>query len=226
MTQPSPNAITAVVFDAYGTLYDVHSVIAACDRLWPDKGANVSQLWRQKQLEYTWQRTLMGRYVPFDEVTASALRYAVNALHLPLTESQASELAASYTALTPYAEVRDTLDQLRGKQLAILSNGTPGMLEPLVEASGLGRWITDVISVDQLKVYKPTPRVYQLAVDRLEVDPAQILFVSANGWDACGAKSFGFQVAWINRLGAPPDALGAAPDYIVKSLAELPAIVK
>ena len=222
MTTP----IAAVVFDAYGTLYDVHSVVTACDRLWPAKGASVSQLWRTKQLETTWQRTLMGRYVDFGEVTLAALRYATAALHLVCTESQALDLAEEYKRLTPYPEVRDTLDQLRPRQLAILSNGSPAMLEPLVEHSGLGRWITDVISVHQLKLYKPSPSVYRLAVDRLEVAADEILFVSANGWDACGAKSFGFQVAWVNRAGAPLDSLGAVPDHTIKSLAELPALVK
>lgn len=221
--------LQALVFDAYGTLYDVHSVVEECNRLWPGQGAALSQLWRAKQLEYTWQRSLMGRYLPFHEITAAALAYACAVLKLPLTEARAAALMQTYHRLETYPEVNQALVQLHdgGKlPLAILSNGSPQMLEPLVESSGLLHLIGDVISVDSLRIYKPAPRVYQLAVDRLELEREDIGFVSSNCWDACGAKSFGFQVFWVNRAGAPVDALGAAPDHIIGSLAELPELVR
>jgi 2-haloacid dehalogenase len=217
--------VNAIVFDAYGTLYDVHSVAAECERLWPTHGAAVSTLWRAKQLEYTWLRSLMGRYVDFAEVTAGALRYACATLKLHCSDDTAAALMAQYRRLAPFSEVRDALEQLRARPMAILSNGSPAMLEPLVESSGLGRWIGDVISVDAQRIYKPTPSVYRLAVDRLELPPEEILFVSSNGWDACGARAFGFPAVWVNRTGAPLDALGAKPDHVIASLAELPALV-
>ncbi len=217
--------LSALVFDAYGTLYDVHSVIAACERLWPEKGNAVSQLWRAKQLEWTWQRSLMGRYVDFREITIAALRYAATNLHLPCDDERVGTLLEAYLRLEPFAETRDALEALRPIPCAILSNGSPSMLEPLVANSGLDRWISDVISVDALHIYKPTPRVYQLAVDRLELPADEIGFVSSNCWDACGAKAFGFHAFWINRTDAPVDALGAPPDHILKSLADLPRLV-
>ena len=220
-TSAAAGSPAAIVFDAYGTLFDVYSVTAACDALWPGAGARVAQLWRAKQLEYTWLRTLMGRYAGFESVTRAALRFATASLDLECSDAIEADLIGEYRRLAPYPEVRDALEQLRAIPMAILSNGDPGMLEPLIEASGLGRWIGDVISVDAVRLYKPTPRVYQLAADRLDADPAAILFVSSNGWDAIGAKSFGFRVAWVNRLGAPLDGLGAAPDHIITSLAAL-----
>ncbi len=217
--------LNAIVFDAYGTLFDVHSVIAECNAIWPERGTAVSSLWRTKQLEWTWQRTLMGRYVDFHEMTIAALRYAAATLILPCSDDTVARLLHAYEKLTPYPDARDALESLRPATMAILSNGSPNMLEPLVANSGFDRWITDVISVDALHVYKPTPRVYQLACDRLELPPTEIGFVSANCWDACGAKAFGFHVFWINRTGAPVDALGAPPDHIVKSLADLPRLI-
>ncbi len=217
--------LNAVVFDAYGTLYDVHSVIAQCNAIWPERGTALSQLWRSKQLAWTWQRTLMGRYIDFRELTTTSLRYAAASLMLPCSDDTVARLLDAYLHLEPFPDARETLDGLRPVPMAILSNGSPSMLEPLVANSGFDRWITDVISVDALHVYKPTPRVYQLACDRLELAPEEIGFVSANCWDACGAKAFGFHVFWINRNGAPVDGLGAPPDHIVKSLADLPRLI-
>ena len=215
----------AIVFDAYGTLYDVHSITAACDQLWPGEGARVSQHWRAKQLEYTWLRTLMGHYADFEVVTRAALRHATDSLKLRLDEAGEATLLANYRALSPFPEIRDTLDRLRRVPMAILSNGCPSMLEPLVEASGLQRWITDVISVDALRLYKPTPRVYQLAVDRLNASAESIVFVSSNCWDAIGAQSFGFEAVWVNRNGAALDGLGIRPTHVIKTLDALPALV-
>ena len=217
--------LAALVFDAYGTLFDVHSVVRLCDDLWPGKGPADSQAWRTKQLEYTWLRSLMNRYEDFSAVTEDALRYACASLGLPLDAARIAKLMAAYRRLSPFPDVAATLARLGGHRLAILSNGSPSMLEPLVVDAGLDAWITDVLSVDAVKTYKPAPVVYELAVDRLGVPAHAIGFVSSNGWDACGAKAFGFEVFWINRTGAPRDALGTPPDHVIAALADLPPLV-
>lgn len=209
-------AAEAFVFDAYGTLYDVHSVAARCESYWPGKGASVSQLWRAKQLEYTWQRSLMRRYEPFSSVTRAALSYACAALRLELEGAQVDALMEQYTRLALYPEARAALSRLRGKK-AILSNGSPDMLLPLVENSALP--CDAVMSVDEVKVFKPAPEVYELAVRRLRTE--SVAFISANCWDALGAKSYGFTVYWINRARAPIDRLGFEPDAVLTSLDEV-----
>jgi len=208
----------ALVFDAYGTLYDVHSVVTRCESCWPGKGAQLSQLWRAKQLEYTWQRSLMQRYVPFSTVTREALAYACAALGLELSVAQMEGLIGEYLRLATYPDVANSLKSLRMKQ-AILSNGSPDMLLPLVEHSGLK--LDAVISVDELKIFKPAPQVYELAVKRLGVPKDKIGFVSSNCWDALGAKSYGFTVYWINRAAAPVDRLGFQPDRVLRTLDEI-----
>lgn len=215
----------ALVFDAYGTLYDVHSVVALCDRYWPGKGGAVSQLWRTKQLEYTWQRSLMQRYVPFSRITEAGLRHACAALGLELSEAQVTALMQQYLNLSPYPEALPALAALGARKLAILSNGSPDMLDPLVANSGLDKVLHAVLSVAEVEVFKPDPRVYQIAVDRLGVPKEAIGFVSSNCWDACGAKSFGFLTYWINRSGAPLDALDATPDHTITRLTDLSALV-
>jgi len=216
------------VFDAYGTLFDVHSVIALCDQLWPGKGAALSQLWRAKQLEYTWQRSLMRRYENFNSVTEAGLGYACAALGLQLDEERRRRLTDAYLALATFPEVGEALAALKAMKLrlAILSNGSPAMLRPVVAHAGLRGLIGTVISVDQRKIYKPAPAVYRLAMERLRVPKAAIGFVSSNCWDACGAKSFGFHTFWINRSGAPVDELGVAPDHTIRSLEELPGLLR
>ncbi len=209
----------ALLFDAYGTLFDVHSVIALCERLWPGKGAQLSQLWRAKQLEYTWQRSLMRRYAPFSQITREALGYACEFLGLALNPSNEKLLMAEYLKLAAYADVAKSLEKLKDHKLAILTNGSPDMIEPLVRHSGLR--FDAVLSVDELKIYKPAPEVYELAVKRLQVPKEEIGFVSSNCWDAMGAKSFGFTVHWINRTGAPVERLGFRPDKIVSGLNEI-----
>jgi 2-haloacid dehalogenase len=212
----------ALVFDAYGTLYDVHSVVRRCDEFWPGKGAALSQLWRQKQLEYTWQRSLMRRYLPFSQITREALAYACESLKLALDAANAEALMQEYLRLAPYPDVAGALAKLKGKK-AILTNGSPDMIEPLVKHSGLE--FDAVLSVDEGRQFKPVPEVYQLAVDRLAVSKQNIGFVSSNCWDALGAKSFGFTVYWINRAGAPVDRLGFQPDALLGSLGDLPEIL-
>jgi len=209
--------VDALVFDAYGTLYDVHSVIRRCETCFPGKGMQLSQLWRAKQLEYTWQRSLMQRYAPFSQVTREALAYSCTALGLSHREHEEA-LMAEYVHLAPFPEVKAALERLKLKR-AILSNGSPDLLDPLVRISWLK--FDAVLSVDELKIYKPAPQVYELAVKRLKVAKERIGFVSSNCWDAIGAKSFGFRVYWINRSGAPLDRLGFTPDEQVKSLDEV-----
>jgi 2-haloacid dehalogenase len=211
-------ALQALVFDAYGTLFDVHAVIRRCEEFWPGKGTALSQLWRAKQLEYTWQRSLMRRYAPFSQVTGEALQYACASLGLPLDKTRTASLMGDYLELAVYPDVPEALAGFKAKK-AILSNGSPDMLDPLVRQSGLK--FDAVLSVDELKIFKPAPEVYQLAVDRLSVPKESIGFVSSNCWDALGAKSFGLRVFWINRLKAPVDRLGFQPDAIVNSLDEV-----
>jgi 2-haloacid dehalogenase len=209
----------ALVFDAYGTLFDVHSVQARCEALWPGKGAQLSQLWRAKQLEYTWQRSLMGRYAPFSQITDEALLYSCEFLGLKIDENKKQTLMREYHRLALYPDVAGAMKKLNSRKCAILSNGSPDMLEPLVAQSGLQ--FDAVLSVDEVKLYKPAPAVYELAIRKLNTPKEEIAFVSSNCWDALGAKSFGFTVYWINRAGAPVDRLGLQPDSIVKSLDEV-----
>lgn len=205
----------AYVFDAYGTLFDVHSVVQACESCWPGQGKTLSHLWRAKQLEYTWLRSLMGRYEPFSKITREALEWTCQALGLP-GEGHVETLMAEYLRLKAYDDVPEALARLQGRK-AILSNGSPDMLEPLVSASGLA--FDAVLSVDSVRIFKPAPKVYDLAVKALKT--SDIVFVSSNCWDALGAKSFGFYVCWINRGGMPPDRLGFQPDRVLTSLSEL-----
>jgi 2-haloacid dehalogenase len=210
----------AFVFDAYGTLFDVHSVVRRCDAFWPGKGTALSQAWRTKQLEYTWLRSLMGRYAPFSQITWDALQWACDSLGLEKRDAELKQLMGEYLRLDLFPEVQEALHAMKGQKTAILSNGSPDMLDPLVAHAGLR--LDAVLSVDTIKLYKPAPAVYQLAADRLNVkDRSAITFVSSNCWDAIGAKSFGFRVCWINRSGAPLDRMDFAPDRIVQGLREL-----
>ena len=213
----------ALVFDAYGTLFDVHSVAQRCESFWPGDGAKVSQLWRAKQLEWTWQRSLMRRYVPFSRITRDALEYACAALRLSLDEERANTLMREYSRLELYPDVKQALATLRatGIRLAILTNGSPDMIDPLVAQSGCA--FDAVMSVDECRIFKPAPEVYAYAAKRLGVPARDVGFISSNSWDALGAKSFGFRVWWINRAGAPLDRLDFEPDGTLGGLGELPA---
>jgi len=220
--------LKALAFDAYGTLFDVHSVVALCEQLWPGKGEQLSRLWRAKQLEYTWQLSLMRRYRDFAAVTRDSLRYACAALELRLEEETLERLQEAYLSLSAFPEATEVLRRLRQAKLrlAILSNGSPGMLQALVKNAGLRKAFRAVISVDALKIYKPAPAVYRLAVEKLGVPKAAIGFVSSNCWDACGAKAFGFTTFWVNRAGTPLDALGPVPDHVLEDLRQLPALIR
>ena len=220
-----PN-IKALAFDVYGTLLDVHSVIALCERLFPGQGEALSKLWRSKQLEYSWLRTGMGRYDDFWVCTEGGLTYACNMMNLECPQSAKDELMNAYLHLSPFAEVQDALKALKEKaRLAILSNGAPKMLNEVAENTGI-RWaFSDVISVEEVQTFKPSPRVYNLGPDKLGLSKDEVGFVSANYWDVAGAKSYGLWVAWINRTGAPEDELGFRPDVILNDLAALPAAI-
>jgi 2-haloacid dehalogenase len=213
--------IRGYVFDAYGTLFDVHSVVEAGREITSDPVA-LSIMWRQKQLEYTWLRALMGTYADFWAVTEAALRYTIRQLGLTATEPQVRGLMDAYLSLACFPEVKDALGRLAGRPCAVLSNGAPAMLAAAVAVSGLGALLEHVISADRVKTYKPSPLVYALGPDTLGVSAGELLFVSSNGWDVAGAKAFGYQVAWCNRTGAPEEELGVRADRVISSLDDLP----
>jgi 2-haloacid dehalogenase len=215
------NPVKALVFDAYGTLFDVHSVVEYCEQVFPGKGELVSRTWRAKQLEYTWLWSLMDEYEDFGRVTDAALKFACKSLGQPCDRDIRDRLMEAYLYLTPFPEVKEALGRLSHLPLAILSNGSPAMLAPLVKHAGLEGAFAHVLSVDEVKVYKPSPRVYELAPRKLGVPKEEIGFVSSNCWDATGAKAYGFQVFWINRGAAVPDELGHAPNAVLGSLLEL-----
>jgi 2-haloacid dehalogenase len=183
-------------------------------------------MWRQKQLEYTWLRSLMGAYADFWQVTGEGLDYALAANGIADADLR-RRLMDLYLSLDAYPDVHDALDRLRaaGKKTAILSNGAPNMLRAAVESADLGSRLDTVLSVDELSVFKPDPRTYQLAVDRLGVEAARICFVSTNGWDAAGAAYFGFKVAWLNRFGQQPERLPGTPSAVIETLAEVPDLL-
>ncbi len=226
MTNPAFASVGACVFDAYGTLFDVHSAVGRNREALGDAADGVSALWRRKQLEYTWLRSLMGAYVDFWQVTGDGLDYALAANRIDDPELR-QRLMELYLSLDAYPDVKDALVRLRegGKKTAILSNGAPDMLEAAVDSADLGPCLNATLSVDELRIFKPDARVYQLAVDRLSVEAGRICFVSTNAWDACGAAHFGFNVAWLNRFGQEPERLPGAPAAVIATLAELPGLL-
>jgi 2-haloacid dehalogenase len=212
--------IGAVVFDAYGTLFDVRSVEAACAALTADAAAFAAH-WRAKQLEYSWLRSLMGRYADFAAVTAEALDHALARFDLAPDKATKRALLDAWLTLEPFLEVRDALKRLAARPLAILSNGSPAMLDAVLRHNGLAGRFAAVLSADAARAYKPDPRVYTLATAALALPAERILFVTANPWDAVGAKTCGLRVAWCDRAGLPFDTHGPAPDVAVRSLAQL-----
>jgi 2-haloacid dehalogenase len=241
--------INAVVFDAYGTLYDIQSVAEVTEEAFPGYGDLITQIWRIKQLEYSWLRSLMRRYEDFSTVTRDSLAYTLRVLGLQYGEETFARIIGKYLHLDLYADAMPALSGLKDRKLAILSNGSPEMLNRLVKNTGLDRVLAATLSVDARKVFKPSPEAYTLIEEKLGVAPENVLFVSSNPWDACGAKAFGLNVAWIERV-APDamallcvendllapltlfkalrtqmDALGVEPDHRIRSLSELPDIV-
>jgi 2-haloacid dehalogenase len=241
--------INAIVFDAYGTLYDVQSVADVTEEAFPGYGDIITQVWRIKQLEYSWLRSLMRRYEGFSVVTRDSLAYTLRMLGLQYDDATFARLIDKYLHLDLYPDARDALAALKPRKLAILSNGSPDMLNPLVKNTGLDRVLAATLSVDDHKTFKPSPEAYTLIEEKLGVKPAEVLFVSSNPWDACGAKAFGLNVAWIERvtgeamalacvesetltpltmfkaLRTQMDALGVEADHRIRSLSELPKVV-
>jgi 2-haloacid dehalogenase len=241
--------IRAVVFDAYGTLYDIQSVAAITEEIFPGHGEIVTQIWRIKQLEYTWLRSLMRRYQDFSVITEDSLAYTLRCLGLKHDAGAFERIMDKYLHLDLYPDALAALAALSDRKLAILSNGSTGMLNALVANSGLDRVLDATISIDCQKIFKPAPDAYILIEQVLGVPPAEVLFVSSNPWDACGAKAFGLNVAWIERVTGEAmarlcarsdavapltlfkairtqmDELGIEPDYRIHALSELPGLV-
>jgi 2-haloacid dehalogenase len=220
------SGVRAAVFDAYGTLFDVASASERAKETLGARWQPLADLWRQKQLQYTWLRSLMGRHADFWHVTGDALDFALESFGLR-DAALRERLMALYERLGPHADARPALEALRAKglRLAILSNGSPRMLAAAAESAGLAPLLEAVYSVEEVGIYKPHPSVYRIASDGLRLWPNEIVFVSANGWDAWGAKAAGLRVAWCNRSGQPAERLTEAPDVTIASLAELPALV-
>ena len=218
--------VKACIFDAYGTLFDIHAPTAAIADELGDVAQPLSDMWRQKQLQYSWLRSLMGQHADFWQITGDALDYALEAHNIDNPDIR-QRLMDLYEKLEAYPDASDTLKQLKdaGYHTAILSNGAPGMLEAAIQNSGIGNLIDHPISIEDAGIYKPSSRVYQLGVDRLGVSAQEICFVSANAWDVAGAASFGFQVAHLNRFVQPPERLPGKPKAILTSLSELPPII-
>lgn len=210
--------IKAFVFDAYGTLFDVHSVGKECNKVFPNKGDAISQSWRKKQLEYFFLRQLIQRYKPFDEITKDALNYACKENDAELSEVDEKRLMDAYLELELFNEVETVLQQLSHKKLVVFSNGSKNMIDPLVAQSNIQSSIDLIISADEIKQYKPTPAAYNYAQEQLDMKREEILFMSSNPWDIIGAKSFGFRTAWINRKELVSEELDIQPDSIYDDL--------
>jgi 2-haloacid dehalogenase len=242
-------SIKAVVFDAYGTLYDVQSVAEITEEAFPGYGDIITQVWRIKQLEYSWMRSLMRRYEGFSALTRDSLVYTLRCLGLNYDSGVFDRIMDKYLHLDLYPDAAAALAALEGRKLAILSNGSPDMLDALVSNTGLDRVLQATISVDAKKTFKPSPEAYRLIEEKLGIAPREVLFVSSNPWDACGAKAFGLNVAWIERVTPEAMALacvksdvvppltmykalrtqmdeleGLAPDHRIRSLSDLPKV--
>jgi 2-haloacid dehalogenase len=247
-TQGEELAIEAFVFDVYGTLFDTQSVVAAVEKIFPAHADYITQVWRQKQLEYSWQRAAMGFYADFSVVTREALAYALATVTSDIDEAVISDLCRAFERLTPFAETPEALAALSSYRLAILSNGSPAMLASLLEHSGLRHHFEQVISTDLRRTFKPHPDFYRSAASTLGLPPEKIMLVSSNGFDIAGAKHYGLSTMRIERLPAgqlrdslanpaqvaprllfgalrsQPEAFGSPPDFTCRSLADLAAL--
>ncbi len=226
MTVDKITGIKACVFDAYGTLFDVNAAAAHCAEELGDKWQALADLWRGRQLQYTWLRSLQGDYADFWSVTGDALDFAMASLQID-DEKLRARLMELYLTLDAYPEVKQVLSELRelGFKTAILSNGSPKMLDAAINHAGIGDLLDTSLSVDKLKIYKTAPQVYQMAVDALVDRPDQICFQSSNAWDAHAGAAFGFKVAWINRFGQAKECLPGDPNVELTSLHDLPKII-
>ena len=219
MTSPALKPVQHAVFDAYGTLFDVHSAASRHQERLGEKAQAISAMWRTKQLEYTWLRSLMQQYVDFWKVTQDALDYALDS-HGIEDSSLRQDLLNAYHELSCYPEVPETLGKLKQQGLgtAILSNGALEMLEAGVRSSHLEEVLDAIFSVDTIGIFKPSPQVYQLATDKLACNPEDILFFSSNAWDVSGAATFGYQAVWVNRFGQAQERLPGTPVLEIKTL--------
>ena len=225
--------LTTYVFDAYGTLFDVNSAArrlaerpdyAHLREVWP----KLSEIWRSKQLQYSWLRTIMGEYCSFWQVTKDGLDFALEATGLSDDMELREELLALYWELAAFKEVPKMLATLKaqGAQTAILSNGSPDMLQAAVSSAGIEMFLDAVLSVETVGIFKPNSSVYQMVEDHFSCDRSQVLFVSSNGWDAAGAAGFGFQTAWVNRAGDPMDRLPHSPQHVLTDLTSIPTLAR
>ncbi len=228
--------IKAVVFDAYGTLFDVYAIGALAEQLYPGQGGAISTLWRDKQIEYTRLITLSDpnpdtgskHYQSFWELTRHSLRYTLEKLKLEVSEANIDALMGQYAHLTPFAENLEVLQQLKasGIQTAILSNGSPEMLASATHSAGMTGLIDHIISVDGIRLFKTAPQSYGLVLKLIDAKPEEILFVSSNAWDALGATWFGFTTLWVNRQGLPYEAIGPKPTFMSANLAQVFQVVR
>lgn len=242
--------VKTIVFDAYGTLYDIQSVAGVTEAAFPGHGELITQIWRLKQLEYTWLRSLMGRFVDFWEISRESLAYTLDGLGLRYSAAVFERIMDKYLHLDLYPDAAPALAALRGRRLAILSNGSQNMLDTLVRNSGLDSVLDATLSIDTQKIFKPSPRAYELIERRVGTDLGDVLFVSSNAFDACGAKSHGLKVAWIERVSAEAlrheiqaaspvgpvtifklmrarmENFGLEPDYRIRSLSDLPGLLR
>jgi 2-haloacid dehalogenase len=221
-------SIKALAFDAYGTLFDVFSVTALCEQLFPGKGNQLAQIWRFKQLQYSLMRSLMGRHRDFWGLTEDGLVWASKNLQLDLTADKKKQLMDAYLSLAAFPDVKPGLDALKkqGIKVAILSNGEPRMLEAAAKSAGIRDLLDEIISVEEVKIFKPSPRVYHLAPEHLGVRSAEVGFVSSNCWDVAGAASAGLETFWIQRRTAePPEELGFTAAHTVRAITDLPALL-
>lgn len=220
--------IRAIAFDAYGTIFDVHSIAELADRCWPGRGDALSTLWRTKQIDYTRLRTMSDRYEPFSKITRDALVAATATLGLPLDHARAEALMSEYDRLAVFPDAARALARLRatGLPLAILSNGDPPMLDAIVTHGGLARTFDHLLSVDRAGRFKTAPEAYALGPLAFGCPAADILFVSSNGWDACGATWYGYTTFWIDRTGLPLDELGVRPTATGRSMDDVVSFVR
>jgi 2-haloacid dehalogenase len=220
--------IRGFVFDAYGTLFDTNSAARQAQETLGDVWLELAELWRTKQLQYTWLRSLAGRYVDFWQLTGDALDFALDSLKLKDRQQLREQLMNLYLRLSAYPEVTEVLTSLKaaGMKCAILSNGSPDMLSAAVENARIQELLDAALSVEEVRVYKPHPSVYQLAVNHLDLLANEICFVSSNGWDAYSAKAFGFYVIWCNRFSQVPERIPETPDVEVRTLSDLPALAR
>ena len=213
--------IKAIIFDAYGTLFDVNSAAEKCKDKIGDKWESFANFWRTTQLEYTWLRSLMKRHKDFWQITEDSLDKSMKAFSID--PSMKNELMNLYKVLSPFKEVPETLKKLKGKnfKLAILSNGTPSLLEELVKSNNLDKLFDDIFSIEEVGIYKPDSRVYDLPIKKYKIKNSEVMFLSANTWDVSGGGNYGYQSIWVNRNNNIFDNLDFNPSNQIKDLTEL-----